>query len=493
MTSSSLKNKTSKLKTSKSKGIQSKDEEFNKRPKDSMILNRQRLPKVDKSKSSSTSIIEEEEEGSADSNEIDEDSDKSGSNDEGNEEVKDEENEWESASNSSSDEDDDSNENSSGEDKLDESTYQRLISQLRPEDMTEQELLLLEQTQPDSEGEGSEAEGSKAGSGSDSESGSEVEEDEDESVIDLEEEDDQEIEGIEYEKMHVDSDNEDLGAMVKRKVVKNNTKALVKLLELMKEKSSLQLDFFDTQTIQSTSATQVPDVNDDIGLEVELYKQALQGAKEAYKTFQKANKEFFRPDDYFAEMIKSDAHMEKIRLKLISEMENIKASEDSKKKRDLKKFGKAIQVEKKLEREKESKRVKEGVKELRKKRKDVPLGTDEVDFDIALEETLSNKRHRNEDDTRGSKKKPKLNRVGREHKFGRPKPKGVTGRRWKENNKESSSNFEGMGGKGDGRITSGSKGRGGARGGRGGGRGGGGGGGRGGSKRPGKSVRSSKR
>ncbi|KAH9816073.1 eukaryotic rRNA processing protein EBP2-domain-containing protein [Melampsora americana] len=290
------------------------------------------------------------------------------------EEVKDEENGWESESNSgsnsnsnsNSDEEEDSNENSSEEDQLDESTLRRLLSKLNPEDMTEEELLLLDQSQHHREGEGSGSE-FEGGDRSESESGSESGSEEDESVIDLEEgEDDEEIEGIEYEKMHVDSDNEDLGAMVKRKVVKNNTKALVKLLELMKEKSSLQLDFFDTQTIQSTSTTQVPDVNDDIGLEVELYKQALQGAKEAYKTFQNSSKEFFRPDDYFAEMIKSDAHMEKIRLKLISEMENIKASEESKKKRDLKKFGKAIQVEKRLEREKESKRVKEGVKELRK-------------------------------------------------------------------------------------------------------------------------------
>lgn len=105
--------------------------------------------------------------------------------------------------------------------------------------------------------------------------------------------------------------------------------------------------------------------------------------------------------------------------------------------------------------------------------------------------------------SRGGKPKRQLNRVGRENKFGRPKPKGVTGRRWKENNKESSSQFEGMGGKGDGKISSGSsrggggRGRGGGRVGGRGGRGGGGGGGRGGggakSKRPGKSMRTSKR
>ncbi|KAG0145290.1 hypothetical protein CROQUDRAFT_133821 [Cronartium quercuum f. sp. fusiforme G11] len=394
-----------------------------------------------------------------------------------------------------SDEDEDSNSEGSEDDEMSESTFQRLVSQLGPEDMTEEELAALEQIRGANGGSGSDSDDNSENEdelkeSGNSESGSEEEEEDDESVIDLEEEED----GIEYEKIRVDSDNEDLGAMVKRKVVKNDEKALLKLLDLTKEKSSLQMDFFETQTIQSTTPTQVDDINDDIGLEVELYKQALQSAKEAYTLFEKASNPFFRPDDYFAEMIKSDAHMEKIRLKLVSEMEDIQASEESKKKRNLKKFGKAIQVEKKLEREKESKRVKEGVKELRKKRKDVPSlgGSAEVDFDIALEETLSNKRARydNNKDAKGGKNKAKLSRVGREHKFGRPKPKGVTGRRWKENTKESSSGFEGLGGRGDGKITSGisSRGRGGGRGGR------GGGGGRGGkSKRPGKSMRMAKR
>jgi rRNA-processing protein EBP2 len=89
-------------------------------------------------------------------------------------------------------------------------------------------------------------------------------------------------------------------------------------------------------------------------------------AQAAVRKFESSSKPFFRPPDYFAEMIKSDAHMETIRLRLVEEAEGLKASEEAKKKRELKKFGKAIQVENKLQREKEAKRIKEGVKELRK-------------------------------------------------------------------------------------------------------------------------------
>ncbi|MBW0480516.1 hypothetical protein O181_020231 [Austropuccinia psidii MF-1] len=218
--------------------------------------------------------------------------------------------------------------------------------------------------------------------------------------------------------------------------------------------TSTSLDFFETQVIQSQSRTQIEDMNDDIKIEVEIYKNTLESAKEAVQKFQLNSRPFFRPSDYFGEMVKSDSHMEMIRLKLVQESENIKLSQEAKKRRELKKFGKAIQIEKKLEREKESKRVKEGVKDLRKKRKDrLNLeSTNEEDFDIALEETLSNTKKPGRPSSEPSRKKP---RSARDHKFGHPKPKGVIGRRWKANTKESSNNFEGMGGRGDGRITSG--------------------------------------
>jgi hypothetical protein len=85
-------------------------------------------------------------------------------------------------------------------------------------------------------------------------------------------------------------------------------------------------------------------------------------------------------------------------------------------------------------------------------------GQDEQEFDIAIEETLSgNPKKRAGGPSEGGRETEgrKKSRTARDHKFGRPKPKGVTGRRWKENTKSSAGSFEGMGGKGDGRLSSG--------------------------------------
>ena len=61
---------------------------------------------------------------------------------------------------------------------------------------------------------------------------------------------------------------------------------------------------------------------------------------------------FTRPSDYFAEMVKSDAHMERIRQRLLDESATIKRSDEKRKEREGKKFGKQVQVEKQKEREK---------------------------------------------------------------------------------------------------------------------------------------------
>lgn len=75
---------------------------------------------------------------------------------------------------------------------------------------------------------------------------------------------------------------------------------------------------------------------------------------------------FTRPSDYFAEMVKSDAHMERIRQKLLDETAGIKKGEDARKQRDLKKFGKQVQVEKIKEREKSKKEMDERLKGLKR-------------------------------------------------------------------------------------------------------------------------------
>lgn len=65
-------------------------------------------------------------------------------------------------------------------------------------------------------------------------------------------------------------------------------------------------------------------------------------------------------------MIKSDAHMERIRQRLLNETATIKKSEDKRKEREGKKFGKQVQIEKIKERQKSKKDMEERLKNLKR-------------------------------------------------------------------------------------------------------------------------------
>jgi rRNA-processing protein EBP2 len=65
-------------------------------------------------------------------------------------------------------------------------------------------------------------------------------------------------------------------------------------------------------------------------------------------------------------MVKSDAHMERIRMRLLDESSSIKKGEDRRKEREGKKFGKQVQIEKIKEREKSKKEMGEKLKALKR-------------------------------------------------------------------------------------------------------------------------------
>lgn len=96
------------------------------------------------------------------------------------------------------------------------------------------------------------------------------------------------------------------------------------------------------------------------------YKQALHSAQEARTLALKLKFPFTRPADYFAEMVKSDSHMERIRQRLLNESAEIKRSEEKRKERQNKKYGKQIQVEKQKEREQAKKGMDERIKGLKR-------------------------------------------------------------------------------------------------------------------------------
>lgn len=128
------------------------------------------------------------------------------------------------------------------------------------------------------------------------------------------------------------------------------------------------LSFSAHQTILTATPVSIPDVNDDLNRELAFYKQCLDAANEGRSNLYKEGVPFSRPNDYFAEMVKSDEHMGKIKQKMTDEAASKKASSEAKKQRDLKKFGKQVQVAKLQERDKAKRDMLDKVNILKRSR-----------------------------------------------------------------------------------------------------------------------------
>merc|ERR1712183_827859 len=86
-------------------------------------------------------------------------------------------------------------------------------------------------------------------------------------------------------------------------------------------------------------------VHNDFKREMMFYRQAQAAVLEAIPRLHSMNIKTKRPDDYFAQMAKSDEHMNKIRAKLLSKEQAQQRAEKMSKLRELKKYGKKVQVE----------------------------------------------------------------------------------------------------------------------------------------------------
>lgn len=164
---------------------------------------------------------------------------------------------------------------------------------------------------------------------------------------------------------------------------------------------------------------------DDFQREMFFYRQAQATVLEALPLLNKNGVPTKRPDDYFAEMAKSDQHMQKIRKKLISKQLIIERSEKAKKLREQRKFGKKVQIEVIQKRQKEKKAMMSAVKKYQKGM------TDKLDF-------LEGDQKRGKEPAQGSKKVankkgPNAKRKYKDQKFGFGGKK--SGKKW--NTKES--------------------------------------------------------
>uniref|UniRef100_A0A8C6W0T3 EBNA1 binding protein 2 n=1 Tax=Nothobranchius furzeri TaxID=105023 RepID=A0A8C6W0T3_NOTFU len=106
--------------------------------------------------------------------------------------------------------------------------------------------------------------------------------------------------------------------------------------------------------------------DDDFQREMFFYRQAQATVLNALPLLNQHDIATKRPDDYFAEMAKSDQHMQKIRKKLISKQLILEKSEKAKKLREQRKFAKKVQVEVIQKRQKEKKAMMSSVKKYQK-------------------------------------------------------------------------------------------------------------------------------
>lgn len=208
-----------------------------------------------------------------------------------------------------------------------------------------------------------------------------------------------------------DEDKEDL--IPHQRLTINDTVALTAALKRISLPIS-ELQFSEHQSVTTSEPISIPDISDDLNRELAFYAQSLAAANEGRKKLKVEGVPFTRPNDYFAEMVKPDEHMAKIKAKLIDEAASKKASAEAKKQRDLKKFGKQVQVAKLQERDKERKSTLEKIKVLKRKRQGVMAENEkEADiFDVAVDEEI--KSTKNTRDKRDGLKK----RQKKDEKFG---------------------------------------------------------------------------
>jgi rRNA-processing protein EBP2 len=188
------------------------------------------------------------------------------------------------------------------------------------------------------------------------------EEAEDDENDDDEEEDVEEEEDIPLSDLE-DDEREDV--IVHQRLTINNSAAIKTSLKRISFITK-NTPFSEHNSLVSKEPIEVTDPNDDLNRELAFYKVCQAAAIEARGLLKKEGVPFTRPGDYFAEMVKNDEHMDKIKKKLYEEAAGKKAAAEARRQRDLKKFGKQVQVAKLQQRAKEKRDTLEKINALKK-------------------------------------------------------------------------------------------------------------------------------
>ncbi|XP_022216040.1 probable rRNA-processing protein EBP2 homolog [Drosophila obscura] len=147
-------------------------------------------------------------------------------------------------------------------------------------------------------------------------------------------------------------------------------------------------------------------VLNDFKREMLFHRQAQSAVLEGIQRLQELGLKTRRPDDYFAEMAKSDEHMQKVRSNLMAKQQGQAKSERIKQIREQRKMGKMLAKQTKVQREAEKKDMLDKLKKFRKgKLKNLDFLEDAKALESKQKKTAENRKARNKKFGFGGKKK----------------------------------------------------------------------------------------
>ncbi|GAB5358117.1 hypothetical protein AAMO2058_000431200 [Amorphochlora amoebiformis] len=120
----------------------------------------------------------------------------------------------------------------------------------------------------------------------------------------------------------------------------------------------------ESLSITTPAPYEPEDIHDDLKREAEFFTLSLQAANIALKNLKQMNIPFERPEDFYAEMVKTDSHMAKVKTKLLTERKKMDATEKRKKEKQAKKFAKQVHAKRLEEKARAKKKALESVKTL---------------------------------------------------------------------------------------------------------------------------------
>jgi len=209
-----------------------------------------------------------------------------------------------------------------------------------------------------------------------------------------------------------------------------NRAAILQKYEDIKHDSTLPWSHY--QIVNSGFTHDGVSAEDDFNREVSFYKQAVAGCIEAQVRMKSLGIKFKRPDDYFAEMVKSDSHMAKVRQNLLDQQKRIEAVEERRRQREMKKFGKKVQVEREQAKAQQKNQQIEAIKKWRKDQKNKSSDAKE-DVSVLLDAEAKEKREAQGANQPKKQKNRKRQRKDEKYGFG--------GKRAKRNTADSSSDM----------------------------------------------------